>query len=245
MFPKLGFDHPVYLWLLLALPVLWWIGYEPLVALGKFRRAFALILRTVLWTAIVFAVAGVQMVWVSDRITVMYLLDQSESIPKAQRSEMLEYVIANVKKHRVRAREDRAGIIVFGRDASIEIPPLDDDIPQLRRVESMRGRADATNLESALNLAQASMPEDTSRRIVIVTDGNENIGQAKKLAARIAGSGIGIDVVPVMLSSTNEVLVEKIDIPNNIRKGQPFEARVVLNNYTDSNMQEASKANCG
>ncbi|MDB4654401.1 VWA domain-containing protein, partial [Rubripirellula sp.] len=206
MLPKLGFDHPGYLWLLLALPILWWIGYESLGALGKIRRAFALILRTVVWTVIVFAVAGVQMVWVSDRVTVMYLLDQSESIPQPQRAEMLEYVIDNVKKHRERAREDRAGIIVFGRDASIEIPPFDDDIPNLRRVESMRGRADATNLESALNLAQASMPEDTARRIVIVTDGNENLGQAKKLAARIAGSGIGIDVVPVMLSSENEVL---------------------------------------
>ena len=80
------------------------------------------------------------------------------------------------------AREDRAGIVVFGRDASIEIPPFDDDIPALRRLESLRGRSDATNLESALNLAQASMPEDTARRIVIVTDGNENLGQARKLA---------------------------------------------------------------
>ncbi len=240
MLPKLGFDHPGYLWLLLALPILWWIGYESLGALGKVRRAFALLFRTVVWTVIVFAVAGVQMVWVSDRMTVMYLLDQSESIPQAQRTEMLDYVIKNVKQHRKRAREDRAGIIVFGRDASIEIPPFDDDIPQLRRVESMRGRADATNLESALNLAQASMPEDTARRIVIVTDGNENLGQAKKLAARIAGSGIGIDVVPVMLSSENEVLVEKIDIPNNIRKGQPFEARVVVNNYADTETGKSS-----
>ena len=240
MLPKLGFDHSGYLWLLLALPMLWWIGYESLGALGKVRRACALLLRTVVWTVIVFAIAGVQMVWVSDRVTVMYLLDQSESIPQPQRTQMLDYVIDNVKKHREGAREDRAGIIVFGRDASIEIPPFDDDIPQLRRVESMRGRADATNLESALNLAQASMPEDTSRRIVIVTDGNENLGQAKKLAARIAGSGIGIDVVPVLLRSENEVLVEKIDIPNNIRKGQPFEARVVVNNYADSDTEKSS-----
>ena len=78
------------------------------------------------------------------------------------------------------------------------------------------------------------MPEDTARRIVIVTDGNENVGQAKKIAARVAGSGIGIDVVPVMLSTKNEVLVEKIDIPGNLRSGQPFEARVVVNNYSDN-----------
>ncbi|MGI9470293.1 MAG: VWA domain-containing protein [Rubripirellula sp.] len=235
---RLGFDHPGYLWLLVALPLLWWIGFESLGALGKFRRALALLFRTVVWTAIVFALAGVQMVWVSDRVTVMYLLDQSDSIPQAKRDLMLNYVIQDVRRNRDRAREDRAGIVVFGRDASIEIPPFDDDIPALRRLESMQGRVDATNLESAMNLAQASMSEDTSRRIVIVTDGNENLGQARKLAARVADSGIGIDVVPVILDSTSEVLVEKIDLPNNIRKGQPFEARVVVNNYSEGESTE-------
>ena len=188
---RLGFDHPNYLWLLLALPLLWWIGYRSLAALGRFRRWFALSLRTVVWTAVVFALAGVQLVWVSDRMTVMYLLDQSESIPQAKRQVMLDYVIRNVRKHRVSDRNDRAGIVVFGRDASIEIPPFDENIPPLRRLESMRGGTDATNLETALNLAQASMPEDTSRRIVVVTDGNENLGQARKLAARVADATSG------------------------------------------------------
>lgn len=235
---RLGFDHPGYLWLLLALPLLWWIGYRSLAALGSFRRFLALLFRSLVWLTIVLALAGVQLVWVSDRVTVMYLLDQSESIPQAKRQVMLDYVIRSVRRHRDRAREDRAGIVVFGRDASIEIPPFDDDIPELRRLESLRGRADATNLETALNLAQASMPEDTSRRIVIVTDGNENIGQARKLAARVADAGIGIDVVPVMLEATSEVLVEKIDLPSNIRRGQPFEARVVVNNYTEGDQGE-------
>ena len=65
---KLSFDNPNYLWLLAALPVLWWIGFSSLGALGRYRRAFALLLRTTVWVAIVFAMAGVQLVWVSDRV---------------------------------------------------------------------------------------------------------------------------------------------------------------------------------
>ena len=65
----------------------------------------------------------------------MYLLDQSESIPRTQRSEMLEYVISNVRKHR-ESQEDRGNHRLWSRRL-IEIPPYDDDIPQLRRVESM------------------------------------------------------------------------------------------------------------
>ena len=97
---------------------------------------------------------------------------------------MLDYVIKSVQQHRNRIREDRAGIIVFGAEASVETPPYDDDIPAIGKLVSLQGDTDATNLESALNLAQASMPEDTSRRIVIITDGNENLGQAKAVASR-------------------------------------------------------------
>ena len=95
-------------------------------------------------------------------------------------------------------------------------------------------RRDATNLESALKLAQASFPEDTAKRIVIVTDGNENLGDAASVAPSLASNGIGIDVVPVKLTTRAEVAVEKITIPADIRRGTPFEVRTVLNNFMEA-----------
>lgn len=228
---RISFDHPHYLWLLLLLPVLGWISFRPMAAIGKTRRLIAIIFRSAVLTAIIGALAGSQLVWTTDRITVMYLLDQSESIPQSRRLQMLEFVTRSVTRHRDTAREDRAGVIVFGRNASIEVPPYSDDIPPMRQTESDFGPADATNLEEALELAHASMPEDSRRRIVIVTDGNETIGDAKAVAARLASSGIGIDVVPAPMSNGADVLVEKIDLPADIRNGQPFEARVVISNY--------------
>lgn len=230
---RLGFEQPIYLLLLAILPLIWWMGAGPLRVLGPVRRWLAMSLRTILWLIVVLALAGVQWVWTSDRLTVMYILDQSESIPLSKRQLMLDYVIDSVREHRNREREDRAGIIVFGRQAAIEIPPFDDDIPEIGKLESLQTPVDATNLESALNLAQASMPEDTARRIVIITDGNENMGQASAVATRLTQSGIGIDIVPILLDTPSEVVVEKIDLPSDLRKGQPFEARVVLSQYSD------------
>ncbi len=235
---RLGFDYPAYLWLLGLLPLLWWFGFRQLAALGRVRRTIALLFRTAVVTLIVAALAGVQVVWISDRISVIYLLDQSDSIPAARRRQMLDYAIASVNQHRSRPREDRAGLVVFGREASIEIPPFDDDIPPLRRLDSYLGRTDSTNLEAALKLAQAAMPEDSRRRIVILTDGNETLGDAQSVVMRLAESGIGVDVVPVPVAVAAEVLVEKIDLPTDIRRGQPFEARVVLTNYADEERAE-------
>ncbi len=231
---RIGFDHPGYLWLLALLPVLWWIAYRRFSALGYLRAFVAILLRSTMVTAIVFAIAGIQIAWITDRVTVIYVLDQSESIDRSKREAMLKYVVDSVRKHRDKKREDLAGVIVFGKDASIEVPPFGDDLPPLSRLEGAEVRTDATNLEAALELAQSSMPSDTLQRIVIVTDGNQTIGQVQSIARRLAAAGIGIDVVPAPTQSGADVLVEKIDLPSEIRRGQPFEARVVMTNYADS-----------
>jgi uncharacterized membrane protein len=163
-------------------------------------------------------------------MTVIYLLDQSLSIPQEQRQAMVEYAIRSVQKHRNQFREDRAGVIVFGRDAVVEVPPLDGLLPITGSLEAAFDmRKDSTNLEAALKLAQASFAEDTAKRIVIVTDGNENRGDAQSVARMLAESGIAFDTVPVQLTARAEVSVEKVVLPEEGRKGQPMEARIVVN----------------
>ena len=102
-------------------------------------------------------------------------------------------------------------------------------------------KTSSTNLESALKLAKASFPEDTARRVVIISDGNENIGDAAAVARAMADDGIGIDVVPVELLSESEVSVDKLVIPSDIRKGQEFETRVVLTNDTQATAEDDGK----
>ena len=235
---EIGFETPWALLLLVVIPITWWIGRRSLAGLGPWRRSLALVFRSLVLLLIVLAIAGVQWIWSSDRLTVIYLLDQSDSIPIAKRQLMLDYAIESVKKHRRTNRNDRAGLIIFGREASIELPPLDEDLPNISRPEANVGRTDATNLESALKLAQASFLEDSSKRIVILTDGNQTLGSAESTAQRLAENGIGIDVVPIRLDSNTEILVEKIDIPGFVREGQTVDARVVINRYNESGKDE-------
>jgi len=230
---EIGFDRPAYLWLLSLVPIVWLFSYRTLASLGTFRRVSALLLRTLVMALVIFALAELQLQRVNDRVTVIYLLDQSASIPRAKRELMRDYVIREVHRHRRDARRDAAGVIVFGRDAVIEIPPYDDDVPDTGSFESWLPRQDATSLAAALKLAQASFPEGTARRVVIVTDGNENLGSATQVAPTLAANGIGIDVVPVRLATRAEVAVEKVTLPADIRRGAPFHVRAVLNNYME------------
>ncbi len=231
---EIGFDQPWYLCLLALIPLLWIFSFRSLAGLGNVRRLVAIGLRTLVLAMIVFALAEVQLLRTSDKVTVNYVLDQSESIPLEKRQAMLDFVINAVRDHRNDARGDLAGVVVFGRNATIEIPPFDDDILVLGGLEShVNLRSDATNLSAALKLAQASFAEGSSKRIVIVTDGNENLGDARAIASSLAEDGIGIDVVPVKLTTRSEVAVERVMMPADIRRGQPMETRVVLNNFSE------------
>ena len=125
------FDKPWYLVLMLLLPLLWVFSFHSLSGLGRTRRILALTLRTLVFMCVIFGLAEAQWRQVSERLTVMYLLDQSQSIPASQRQSMMNYVIREVAKHRDNDRRDRAGVIVFGRDATIEIPPFDADLPSI------------------------------------------------------------------------------------------------------------------
>ena len=229
---EIGFDNPGYLVLLLLVPPVWLAGLRSLAGLGTTRWLLANLLRSIGVLLLVLALAELQILKTGERLTVLFLLDQSESIPLAKRQAMLEYTVQAVARHRDKARQDRAGVIVFGRHANIEIPPFDDDIAGLGDVGSyVNLSGDATSLEAALKLAKASFPEDSAKRVVIVTDGNENLGDARSIAANLAEDGVGIDVLPVRIEARAEVSVEKITLPADIRRGQPMETRVVLENH--------------
>ncbi len=236
---RIAFDSPWYLGLLVLLPVVWWSGLRTLAGLGRMRRTLALILRSVVLVAMVLALAEMQMVRRSDRLTVIYLLDQSLSIPEFRRRAMVEFVNRSIAEQRDQHREDRAGVIVFGRDAAVEIPPIDETVPLRMTAESLLD-PNQTDLAGALKLALALFPHDAAKRIVLVSDGNETIGDVRQQAQALVQAGTSIDVVPVVLDARSDVAVEKLLVSSDVRRGQPFQLRAVLNNTTESDDSQAT-----
>jgi len=226
-------DRPYFLFLLFLLPVLLVMSLRSLSGLGTGRWVWALGLRTLVFTLLVCALAEMQLKQKNDRLTVLYLLDQSLSIPEEHRATMVRYVNASVRAHRRDDKEDRVGVIAFGRDAQVELPPVDFSY-EMAGIESDLNE-EATNLEAALERSMSLFPHDAAKRVVVVTDGNENVGNALRQARAMAESGISIDVLPVPIAPRGEVSVDKVAAPAEARKDQPFELRVVLDNQPSPN----------
>jgi uncharacterized membrane protein len=242
----LSFERPWFFGLLVLLPLIWVLSFNSLSGLGRWRRWLALGLRSLVVLLLIGALANTQFQRKTDKLTVIYLLDQSESIPLDQRERMLDFVHREVRQNRRKEAQDMAGVIVFGADAKLESAPFDGELPLAERLESIQDlRTSATSIESALKLAKASFPEDSARRVVIVTDGNQNLGDAVSVAQSMADDGIGIDVLAVELNATSEVSIEKVVLPSDVRKGQEFETRIVLNNDSSDPAGQAARAVAG
>ncbi len=226
----IDFEQPWYLLLLAIIPLVWVLSFRSLSGLGPWRRIFALSLRTMVMAILICAIAGIQMVQISEKLTVIYLLDQSRSIPEEQRRNIVKYVNDSIAEHR--KNDDKVGVIVFGRDAAMEIPPMNGSVRAPQKPESVLD-PNFTNLEAAMRFAEASFPPDAAKRIVVVSDGAQNLGNAQGQAQSLKEKGIGIDVVAINYEHKGEVLLDKLTRPVDLRQGQPFSLRAVLTNTSD------------
>ena len=67
---ELSFDKPWYLLLLAAAPALWLFSYKTLAGLGTVRRLAAIALRTIVFLLLVVALAEIQLLRTSGKLTV-------------------------------------------------------------------------------------------------------------------------------------------------------------------------------
>ncbi|MFM7319088.1 MAG: VWA domain-containing protein, partial [bacterium] len=210
---------------LLAIFYFFWSRHS-LAGLGRWRGRLAKFSRLLVLSLIVLALAEPQIVWKNDRLTTLYLVDLSQSVPRDRIEPMLNFVRQSTIEHR--QAEDLAGMVVFSKNARVEVPPAPSEIRFLG-VESTL-QTDNTDLAGALKLAMGSFPEDSARRIVLISDGNQNRGNVFEQALQGKAQGIQIDVLPVNYNYDNEqeVLVEKVSLPTDVKVGETVNLNVVL-----------------
>ena len=165
--------------------------------------------------------------WV-DRLNVVFLLDASDSVSLAARERAYRFV-AEAAKH-LRSG-DRDSVIVFGEEAAVD-QPLAHRKAVDRPKSSVGGRG--TNLFQAMQLAQATLPPGQANRIVMLTDGRQNAGNALAAAQAAKDAGIDLYYVRAPLTFTQEVVAESMVLPQEVKFGEPFQARVVAWSHKDT-----------
>src|SRR5216683_167691 len=157
----------------------------------------------------------------ADRLNVTFLLDVSDSVSLAARESGYRFAAQSVASMQP---GDQAGVVVFGEEAMVD-QPLRATAKLERPQAQVGGRG--TNLAQALQLGLATAPPGQANRFVLLTDGRQNAGNALAVAQAAKDAGADIYYVPAPLTFPQEVVVESMVLPQEVKFGEPFQAKVV------------------
>jgi len=229
------FTSPEYLKLLYALPVFWIVsvlGYRHLTVSKIILSTF---LRSIVFLLVVIVLAGLSVKEKSKReISTVFLVDMSDSITEEGRAWMWDYL---KDLNGSLDKKVKKGVVIFGGESRVITPTLTEDL----ELENLLGEigassisTDRTDIASGLMATLGIMPEDSSKMVVLLTDGNQNLGEAEKAATMVAGNSVKVFVVsPPDVQGVDEILIKKVVVPKEINEGEMFNVKVVIENKND------------
>ena len=151
-------------------PWIWWLHHQGYHGLGRVLGLLALTLRLLLLGLFLMTLAGPRAMRENDDLALMYALDLSDSMSRPVQDEAIRYILETAGS---KSEEDSVGLVLFGSDAAVELPPRQ-SFP-FEAVNSQLSK-DRTNLEKGLSLAAAVIPEENPGRIVLISDGTSTEG---------------------------------------------------------------------
>jgi len=213
-------------YMLALLPILWGLlafTWKRVFGMTQARKRWAFGLRALLLTCLALALAGPEAHRPNKGTCTIFVLDRSDSITEAEREYQRQFVSDAVKKLHT---DDQAAVLVFGQDAVVDAAP--GKYPDLPVIAS-RVQGTSTNIAAALRLASASFPDGKSRRIVLISDGNETSGDAQEAAEVASADGIPIDFVSLHRDDKKaEFSVTDLAVPSDARVDEPLELQATI-----------------
>ena len=226
---SLEFTRPWLLLLLIpALLMVYWFFRVSLTDFSKSQRWISLIARSIMLASVVLAVAGLHWLRTTKEPFFVVLSDESQSISdegSAAAKSFVEALRNQPGTHRIAVLPFAAtpGSIMDAqtwldpKPKNTQGPNADSNSLQSDPTKSSYRRD--TDIAAALQSASGYMPPGYVPHIVMLTDGNETVGDALSVAGQ---SRIPISTVPVPAPTAPEVQVAEVNVPAEVREGEPF-----------------------
>ncbi|MGN6759089.1 MAG: VWA domain-containing protein, partial [Thermomicrobiales bacterium] len=219
---SLRFDFPLALLGLLALPLLVPVALYGADRVNRARRVAAAVVRLLLVACAIIALAGPAIVRQSNHLATIFLVDASDSVGPDGVTSAQAYIKSALAKL---PHGDEAGIVVFGDNALVERSVSAD--PDLGPLLS-KPATGHTDLAGAVRLGLALFPEGFSRRLVVISDGQENKGDLATAATAAAASGVEISTHTLQVATGDEALVSEVRAPARAREGETIDVNVTV-----------------
>ena len=203
--------------------LVWWLHRITVRPLSPARNRTLLVVRSLLLLIVLIALAGPAIEQTTDDESVIFVLDHSQSQGEVGMTASHKRTKALMESLPARSK---VGLISAGDSTQVlQMPSSDGETPELD-LTLLEEDGGQTDLAAAVSLASGLFPSGTSRRIVLVGDGQQTRGDLQAAARQAAQLGVTIDAVPVRGEQRPDVQVSRLT-PNRSRlhEGASLELR--------------------
>lgn len=232
-------SNPFFFLLLGIIPILLIINRYTRVEAARWRKIGTLLLRLGAVFCLILALVGLQQKDQEDILSVVFLLDVSDSVPTAQQKAGIEQI--NTALDALKPT-DLFSVILFAGGATVSVPNqpkaaqphLTEDILSGAEIDRT-----ATNLAGAiqLGLSLSSDGQVGQKRLVLLSDGVQNAGEVAALLDLVRASEIEIYTLPLSAEREYEVWVRTPETPSQVRSDEAFQVRAIVETTTDTEVQ--------
>ncbi|MHC4398540.1 MAG: VWA domain-containing protein [Planctomycetota bacterium] len=206
---------------LVVLPFLVYYFHRSLVDFTRRQLAGSLAIRSLVVILLALALSGLTLMLPTDRQFVVFVVDASLSIDDQSRDKAARY-IEQARQHT--GNNDVAFLSFAEEPGRVEAEFQRDSL------KPQEEKAKGTNLAAAIEVATAAIPPFYVPHVVLLTDGNQTDGDV--LATALA-AGVPISTVPLAVRADPEVQVSGVEVPAQVRQGEPFYVEVVIDSNHD------------
>jgi Ca-activated chloride channel homolog len=207
---------PHWLLLIAVVPAFFLLRIVSLTDLSLAQQVLQATLRSLV--VALFAIALARPSWIThhSKVATVVLVDVSESISDKQ----LEAARRYVEELDSATGDGTLQLVTF---AEKPVVVRGGDGPLTGGIKRHTSAGAGTDIQSAMQLAYGLYPHDHLRRMVVITDGNQTVGDAAVEAYRARDLGVKVSWRTFEQDKTSELRVVGLLAPDDIKVGQPFE----------------------
>ena len=201
----------------------------------SWRNIVALALHVVIATLVLFAASGIKTETVLTKTSVYVVADVSYS---ANRNlDKIDDHISNLKKNLPSNSE--LGIVCFAKDYEL-LTALGEDIKSVRQSSVDDSE---TNISVAVEYAATLFPEDSIKRIVIISDGKSTYASdsLRSVVGNLVSRGIYVDAIYLddnLGEDVHEVQISRLDVQSTVLKGEFSSVKISIESNLETVFSE-------
>src|SRR5262245_59555468 len=210
---------------LVLIPFLWWVRRNTKTDFESKHLNLSTVVRAMTLLVLVAALMQPVIQRPSASVSVAYLVDISRSVSGRSIEASLDWI----EKTNQKGRPAQARFIPFGRNSAVFA-----NLEQTKDVDVNSIDQTGTNIHGAIERAIQSLDPYGLKRLVLISDGNENVGGMGELISRLKKEHIRVYTKAEESQSNADAWIESVMVPPQTEPEQLFPVDVHVYSQVDT-----------